>query len=408
MDAGTDKTLESLIRRWHTAEGMHHIAAFLLIGCTGYAAAFGVPPALAAARCSQPPRSARHPRVGLRAGSADLGDVLVRPPARAQKRARTHARTHARTRAHTHAHTHTPSHNSHQGRAEEFAYGEAARGLTQPEGQTSDYSWAQTAKTVLVTVPCSASTVGKDVTCVLKPSSISLAIEGQSQIFQEEPLAFKIKPDDSFWELDDEKTGKVVKIEMEKVQRNQPWEYLVERENVPADLTATHKCFFDIDIDGKDAGRVVFGLYGNTTPRTVENFRALCSGDKGSAKAGGTLHYKGSSFHRIIPEFMCQGGDFTNGDGTGGESIYGVKFEDENFKVKHDREMLLSMANAGKDTNGSQFFITTTPTPHLDGKHVVFGEVLDGQEVVKAMEAVGSPSGTPSSTVSIRDCGCLS
>ena len=397
-----------LTRRLQPAEGMHHIAAFLLIGCTGYAAAFGVPPALAAARCSQPPRSARHPRVGLRAGSADLGDVLVRPPARAQKRARTHARTHARTRARTHAHTHTPSHNSHQGRAEEFAYGEAARGLTQPEGQTSDYSWAQTAKTVLVTVPCSASTVGKDVTCVLKPSSISLAIEGQSQIFQEEPLAFKIKPDDSFWELDDEKTGKVVKIEMEKVQRNQPWEYLVERENVPADLTATHKCFFDIDIDGKDAGRVVFGLYGNTTPRTVENFRALCSGDKGSAKAGGTLHYKGSSFHRIIPEFMCQGGDFTNGDGTGGESIYGVKFEDENFKVKHDREMLLSMANAGKDTNGSQFFITTTPTPHLDGKHVVFGEVLDGQEVVKAMEAVGSPSGTPSSTVSIRDCGCLS
>ena len=260
---------------------------------------------------------------------------------------------------------------------------------------------------MLVTVSCSASTVGKDVTCVLKPSSISLAIEGQSQIFQEEPLAFKIKPDDSFWELDDEKTGKVVKIEMEKVQRNQPWEYLVERENVPADLTVTHKCFFDIDIDGKDAGRVVFGLYGNTTPRTVENFRALCSGDKGSAKAGGTLHYKGSSFHRIIPKFMCQGGDFTNGDGTGGESIYGVKFEDENFKVKHDREMLLSMANAGKDTNGSQFFITTTPTPHLDGKHVVFGEVLDGQEVVKAMEAVGSPSGTPSSTVSIRDCGCV-
>merc|ERR1712151_74288 len=131
-----------------------------------------------------------------------------------------------------------------------------------------------------------------------------------------------------------------------------------------------------------------------------------CTGEKGNGKAGKPLHYKGSIFHRIIPSFMCQGGDFTNGDGTGGESIYGEKFADENFKIKHSKPGLLSMANAGKDTNGSQFFLTTKETPHLDGKHVVFGEVLEGySEVVKKMEAVGSSSGTPSKTIVIEDCG---
>jgi peptidylprolyl isomerase len=167
------------------------------------------------------------------------------------------------------------------------------------------------------------------------------------------------------------------------------------------------RVFFDITIGGKPVGRLVMELYSDIVPKTAENFRALCTGEKGMGKAGVPLHFKNCGFHRIIPNFMCQGGDFTRGNGTGGESIYGEKFADENFKEKHTGPGILSMANAGPNTNGSQFFVCTVKTEWLDNKHVVFGQVVEGLDVVKKMEAIGSQSGKPSQPVVIADCGQL-
>lgn len=176
---------------------------------------------------------------------------------------------------------------------------------------------------------------------------------------------------------------------------------------VPGSSPDNPKVFFDITIGGEYIGRMVFLLFADTTPKTAENFRALCTGEKGNATTGQPLHYKDSCFHRVIKGFMLQGGDFTAGNGTGGESIYGEKFADENFKVKHTSGGLLSMANAGPGTNGSQFFITSKDTPHLDGKHVVFGKCIEGfDDVFKAIETNPTAAGDkPIKEVKIVDCG---
>ncbi|MFF5025331.1 peptidylprolyl isomerase [Streptomyces collinus] len=158
--------------------------------------------------------------------------------------------------------------------------------------------------------------------------------------------------------------------------------------------------YFDITINDEPAGRIVFKLFDDAVPKTAKNFRELATGEHG-------FGYAGSSFHRIIPQFMLQGGDFTRGNGTGGKSIYGEKFADENFSLKHDRPYLLSMANAGPNTNGSQFFITTVVTGWLDGKHVVFGEVVEGSELVDRIEGLGSQSGSPKAKVTIAASGTV-
>ena len=170
----------------------------------------------------------------------------------------------------------------------------------------------------------------------------------------------------------------------------------------------TQKTYLEVQIDGQPAGKIVIGLFGNTVPKTTQNFASLCTGEAGNGLSGKPLNYKNTPLHRIIPGFMAQGGDTTQGDGTGGESIFAQQFDDENFKLKHEKPYLLSMANAGPNTNGSQFFITFKETPWLDGHHVVFGEVLEGFDVVNQLEQIGTQSGQPTKQAVITDSGIIS
>ena len=257
---------------------------------------------------------------------------------------------------------------------------------------------------VRITVPLPEGTTRGDLDVKIFADHICVKANGASEPILEGDLPGTVDLDGSYWEKEDDELFLI----LERDNAIVGWEFLMQSDlPPPGDTTVTKKVFFDVDINGDFAGRIVFGLYGNHVPKTAENFRALCCGDFGTSKSGAELHFKGSCFHRIIPGFMCQGGDFTKANGTGGESIYGAKFEDEAFGINHDRPFLLSMANSGPNTNGSQFFVTTGEARHLDNKHVVFGEVLEGEEVVRKMEEKGSPEGKPRAQVAIANCGEL-
>jgi len=272
-------------------------------------------------------------------------------------------------------------------------------------------SWSE----IVIRMPIDENIKGKDVVYKLTPTLLDLGIKGKD-LYVTGELWGTIKIDDSLWEIEsDNKLGRCVTVHLKKAN-GQKWDYLLKSEDVPPDLTVTEKCYMDIKIGGEAAGRVTVGLYGNVCPRTCFNFRALCTGEtapeegkhKRTLAAGLTkLTYKNTQFHRVIPNFMIQAGDFTKFDGTGGESVYGGKFEDENFQIKHTREGLLSMANAGADCNGAQFFITTASAGHLDGKHVVFGAIVEGYDIIKKIEDHGTNSGKPKDGIKIEisDCG---
>ncbi|KAK9816585.1 hypothetical protein WJX72_002282 [[Myrmecia] bisecta] len=278
------------------------------------------------------------------------------------------------------------------------------RALTQKPG--SDVSWSQSVDEVDILMAVPADLQRRDVTWEVHPSRLKLQAAGEVLLegdFGQE----KVDLDGCFWVLEDAAQGRVVHITLAKQTSGyESWTGLLHSDiPPPPDLTVTKHAFLEFGAGGSNLGRVLLGLYGRHTPRTAANFAALCTGDKGIGLCGRPLHYGGCPVHRIIPGFMVQAGDFTCGDGTGGESIYGGRFDDEALDIPHDSAGLLSMANSGPNSNGSQFFITLAPAPWLDGKHTVFGRVEAGMQVVRKLEELGTPAGPPRQPVTISACG---
>lgn len=277
------------------------------------------------------------------------------------------------------------------------------------------YSWSKplasdgcdNSPEIRVCVPVDDSVKAKDCDVRIGKKTLRVGLRGHAPVVDDE-LWKECDFEESSWEIAQDQGQRCIVVTILKKGKWDVWKHLLRCEEVKPDNPVTHRAFLDISIDGAPIGRLVLGLYGNIVPRTVENFCLLCSGERGEGQAGRPLHYKGSSFHRVVPGYILQGGDFTNGDGIGGESAFGERFADESFALSHSKAGLLSMANAGPDLNGSQFFITAKEVPKLDGKHVVFGEVLEGYDkIIPRMEKVGSETGQTSRRVLIDDCGLL-
>ncbi|GAX82175.1 hypothetical protein CEUSTIGMA_g9603.t1 [Chlamydomonas eustigma] len=266
-------------------------------------------------------------------------------------------------------------------------------------------SWTQSTDEVFIKIPVSPDTRGRDITLEIHPKRLCVMKDGKALIEGSLADVGQIKVDDCFWTLEpDEVGGRHISLTLAKKSMGyESWESLFESELIAAEVT--DKVYMQIKIGSEVVGKMLIGLYGSLVPKTVQNFKALCTGEKGVGQAGKPLHFKGSKFHRVIPEFMAQGGDITMGNGFGGESIYGEKFEDESFKLRHDERGVLAMANAGPGTNGSQFYFLFGPQPHLDGKHVVFGKIEAGFDILRRIESVGTDGGVPTDEVEIIDCG---
>jgi len=270
--------------------------------------------------------------------------------------------------------------------------GDPLSSISQASGQRevtvadSGYRYVDELMVSKVIMPLGDEVSSRDIEFEVKRSVLTLGKRGDDPLsIDHEEHWDSVVADDCYWEIDEVGSERCVVLELRK-KTPARWDYLLASQYTPPDTTVTDKVFLDVKIGDAEARRVTLGLYGAQTPKTAENFRALCTGEKGEGEAGAPLHYKGSTFHRVIPGFMLQGGDFTNGDGTGGESIYGAKFKDENFELTHMGEGILSMANAGPNTNGSQFFITYKAAAHLNNKYTVFARVIHGMEMLDAAE----------------------
>eukprot|EP00192_Tetraselmis_astigmatica_P012038 CAMPEP_0117678222 /NCGR_PEP_ID=MMETSP0804-20121206/17181_1 /TAXON_ID=1074897 /ORGANISM="Tetraselmis astigmatica, Strain CCMP880" /LENGTH=387 /DNA_ID=CAMNT_0005487593 /DNA_START=27 /DNA_END=1190 /DNA_ORIENTATION=+ len=282
-------------------------------------------------------------------------------------------------------------------------------------------TWSQTATEVTISLPVEESIHKQDVKLEVHTKRLELRIgdetvlEGQYGEDSESSFGQRVDPDGCFWSFEsDTEAGRVLQVTLEKkMMGHDSWEKLFPDDG--PDMAFTDFVYMDVRAGERELGRLVLGLHGNVAPITVRNFVELCTGFKAPQEEGNEegegkeLTFRGSPFHRIIPRFMAQGGDITMGNGTGGVSIYGGKFDDENFVLKHDQAGILSMANAGPNTNGSQFFILFEPQPHLDGKHTVFGRVVDNDsmKVLRKMEDLGTKSGAPKDAVYISECGLL-